>query len=88
VERFNFQLLTLQIRLTIRLTATLDQVARGASNIFLFLDVLNGGFAGATSQTKHQMKSRFFLNVVVSQSATILQLLTGEDQALLVRGNT
>jgi hypothetical protein len=33
------------------------------------------------------MQGRFLLDVVVGQSATILKLLAGEDQALLVRGN-
>lgn len=28
-----------------------------------------------------------FLNVVVRQGATVLKLLSGEDQSLLVRGN-
>lgn len=31
------------------------------------------------------MKSRLFLDVVVRESATVLQLLSGEDEALLVR---
>ena len=34
------------------------------------------------------MKRALLLNVVVRQGATILQLLTGEDQALLVRRDT
>lgn len=34
------------------------------------------------------MKGRLLLDVVVGQGAAILQLLTSEDQALLVRGNT
>ena len=33
------------------------------------------------------MKSRLLLDVVVGKSAAILELLSGEDQALLVRGN-
>jgi hypothetical protein len=31
---------------------------------------------------------RTFLDVVVGQSATVFQLLAGEDQTLLVRGDT
>ncbi|CAN6859553.1 unnamed protein product, partial [Brassica oleracea var. botrytis] len=42
----------------------------------------------ATTETQHQMKSRLFLNVVVSQGTTILELLAGEDQTLLVGRNT
>jgi len=33
------------------------------------------------------MQGRFLLDVVVGQGATILKLLAGEDQALLVWGN-
>jgi hypothetical protein len=40
-----------------------------------------------TTETEDQVESRFLLNVVVGEGATILQLLAGEDQALLVRRN-
>jgi hypothetical protein len=40
-----------------------------------------------TTETKDQMEGRLLLDVVVRQSATILQLLTSEDQSLLVRWN-
>lgn len=40
-----------------------------------------------TTKAEHQVKGRFLLNVVVGQSAAILELLTSEDQALLVRRN-
>jgi hypothetical protein len=33
------------------------------------------------------MERRFLLNIVIAQSATILELLAGKDQALLVRRN-
>jgi len=42
----------------------------------------------ATAQTQHQVKSRFLLDIVVRKRATILQLLAGENQALLIRGNS
>ncbi|PON61454.1 hypothetical protein PanWU01x14_145740 [Parasponia andersonii] len=41
-----------------------------------------------TTQTEHQVKSGLFLDVVISKGATILELFTGEDQPLLVWGNT
>ena len=41
-----------------------------------------------TAQTKHQVQGRLLLNVVVRQSAAVLQLLAGEDQALLIWGNS
>src|SRR3954462_8301547 len=41
--------------------------------------------AAATTQTQHQVQGGLLLDVVVSQSAAILQLLASEDQTLLVR---
>ena len=38
----------------------------------------------STTQTQHQMQRRLFLDVVVAQSTTILQLLASEDKTLLV----
>src|SRR5690242_7788190 len=43
--------------------------------------------ARATAQAQHQVQGRLLLDVVIRQSAAILQLLAGEDQALLIRGN-
>ncbi|KAI7793017.1 putative ubiquitin C variant 4, partial [Triplophysa rosa] len=40
-----------------------------------------------TSEAEHQVKGGLFLDVVVGQGASILQLLAGKDQPLLVRGN-
>jgi hypothetical protein len=42
----------------------------------------------ATTETKDQMESGLLLDVVVRESAPILKLLSGEDQTLLVRGNS
>jgi hypothetical protein len=41
----------------------------------------------ATAETEHQVEGGFLLNVVVRQSAAVLQLLSGKDQTLLVRRN-
>jgi len=41
----------------------------------------------ATTETKNQVKGRLFLDIVVRKSTTILELFTGEDQTLLIRGN-
>ena len=40
------------------------------------------------TKTENEMKSRFLLDVVVGESASVLELLASEDQALLVRGNS
>ena len=39
----------------------------------------------ASTQAEHQVKGGLLLDVVVSQSAAVLELLAGKDQALLVR---
>ncbi len=41
-----------------------------------------------TTKTQHQMQSRFFLNVVIGKSAAILQLLSCENQSLLIWRNS
>src|SRR3954454_12094034 len=43
------------------------------------------GTAHGLTQTQHQVQGGLLLDVVVSQSAAILQLLASEDQTLLVR---
>ncbi len=41
----------------------------------------------STAQAQHQVKRALLLDVVVGQSAAVLQLLAGKDQALLVGGD-
>ena len=41
-----------------------------------------------TTKTKDEVKGGLLLDVVVREGATILELLSGEDQTLLVRGDT
>ena len=41
----------------------------------------------ASPQPEYQVKGGLLLDVVVSQGAAILELLAGEDQTLLVRGD-
>ena len=58
------------------------------------LDLLGGGvdlllaLLGTTTQTEHQVEGRLLLDVVVGQGAAILELLAGENETLLVRGNS
>lgn len=49
---------------------------------------LQGRLDDTTSQSQDQVQSRLLLNVVVGQSSAIFELLAGEDQSLLVRGDT
>ena len=44
-----------------------------------------GGINDATTQAEHEVQGWLLLDVVVGQRASVLQLLTGEDQPLLVR---
>jgi hypothetical protein len=39
------------------------------------------------TETEDQVESRLLLDVVVGKSAAVLELLAGEDQTLLIRGN-
>jgi len=41
----------------------------------------------SAAKTQDQMQSRFFLNVVVGQRATVFQLLAGKNQTLLIGRN-
>ena len=60
------------------------------------LDVKGDGLASqgldkdlhTPAETQHQVKGRLFLDVIVGQRATVLELFTGEDQSLLIGGNS
>ena len=41
-----------------------------------------------TAETEDEMESGLLLDVVVGEGATVLELLSSEDEALLIRGNT
>jgi hypothetical protein len=57
------------------------------------LDLESDGFASegldenlhTSTEAENEVESRLFLDVVVGQSATVLKLLTSEDQTLLIR---
>ena len=42
----------------------------------------------AATQTQHQVESGLFLDVIIRESTSVLQLLTSKDKTLLVRRNT
>lgn len=58
------------------------------------LDLLGGGvdlllaLLGTAAQAQDQVQRRLLLDVVVRERAAILELLAGEDQTLLIRGDT
>ena len=59
----------------------------------LVLDLLGGGvdlllaLLAATTQAQHEVQGRLLLDVVVREGAAVLELLTSEDQTLLVGGD-
>ncbi len=76
------------------LAITIDLVVLEHSQLGLLalvLDLLRGGvhlllsLLCTTTKSQDEMEGRFLLNVVVGESATIFELLAGEDQALLIR---
>ena len=46
------------------------------------------GLDDTTTQTEHQVEGGLLLDVVVGQSTAILELFAGEDQTLLIWGNS
>lgn len=64
------------------------------NGLTLMLDLLGGGVGllllllGTTTEAKDKMKGGLLLNVIVRESATILQLLAGENETLLIRGDS
>ena len=44
--------------------------------------------ARSTTKTKHKMESGLLLDVVISESAVVLQLFASKDETLLIRGDT
>jgi hypothetical protein len=60
----------------------------------LVLDLLGGGvhlllaLLGTTTEAEDQVESGLLLDVVVRESAAIFELLSGEDETLLVRRNS
>lgn len=49
---------------------------------------LQGRLNDTTPQSQDQVQSRLLLDVVVGQGSAIFELLAGEDQSLLVRGDS
>eukprot|EP00471_Norrisiella_sphaerica_P003021 CAMPEP_0184485360 /NCGR_PEP_ID=MMETSP0113_2-20130426/6979_1 /TAXON_ID=91329 /ORGANISM="Norrisiella sphaerica, Strain BC52" /LENGTH=140 /DNA_ID=CAMNT_0026866775 /DNA_START=128 /DNA_END=547 /DNA_ORIENTATION=+ len=57
--------------------------------LFLWLSVdLFFTLFTTTSETKDKVKGGFLLDVIICKSAAIFKLLTSEDEALLIRGNS
>ena len=81
---------------TLDLTIAVDLVVLEHSQLGLLalvLDLLGSGvdlllaLLATTAQAEHQVEGALLLDVVVREGATVLELLAGENQALLVRGD-
>ena len=55
---------------------------------FLLSEGLEGRLDDTTSESEDQVKSGLLLDVVVGKGSAILELLTSEDESLLVWGNS
>ena len=44
--------------------------------------------SAATSESQDEMESGFLLNVVVGEGSAVFELLSSEDESLLIRGNS
>ena len=82
------------------MTATLLTAVGGAdgeTGVALAADLLlpvvllgqgdEGGLHDTTTEAEHEVQGGLLLDVVVSQGASLLELLAGEDEALLIRGD-
>lgn len=64
------------------------------NRLALVLDLLGGSVGllllllGTTTQAQDKMQSGLLLDVVVREGTAILQLLAGENEALLIRGDS
>jgi hypothetical protein len=79
--------LTLVIDLVELEDGKLDALVHGLHLLGLGVSLLLS-LLTSSSESQHKVKSRLLLDVVVRKSAAILELLAGEDQALLIRGNS
>jgi hypothetical protein len=82
---------------TLDLSITIDLVVLEDSQLGLLalvLDLFRGSvdlllaLLGTSTETEDEMEGRLLLDVVVGEGAAVFELLAGEDQALLVRGNS
>jgi hypothetical protein len=82
---------TLDLSITINLVVLEDSEL---GLLALVLDLLWGGvdlllaLLGSTTEAEDQVEGGLLLDVVVRKGTAVLKLLAGEDQSLLVRGNS
>jgi hypothetical protein len=75
----------------VRRTGREASVARAAHHLVavrLAGQNLQTGLNNTTTETEHKVQGRLLLDVVVGKGAAVLELLAGEDETLLIRGNS
>jgi len=56
--------------------------------VVLSREDLQRGLDGTTTQAENQMKGRLLLDIVIRKGSSVLELLSSEDQTLLIRGDS
>jgi hypothetical protein len=81
-------LLGLVVNLVVLENVHLDLLSLLSNLLGLGVGLLLSLLLTTTTKAEHQVEGRLLLDVVVSESAAILELLASEDQALLIWRNT
>ena len=76
-------LIFLGVYIAIRISASEWGRDRDKTNVVGLLLAL----LGTTTKAEHQVEGGLLLDVVIIEGATVLELLAGKDQTLLVGGN-
>ena len=61
--------------------------ADGLLAVVLLGEEGEGGVVDTATKTEDEVESRLLLDIVIGEGSAILELLTGEDETLLIRGD-
>ena len=67
--------------------ALADKLDCGVAALLIGARTVLAALLCTTTQTQFEMQRRFFLDLVVAQSAAVFELLASKEKALLVGGN-
>lgn len=74
-------------KLEVAVGALADKLDCGVAALLIGARTVLAAFLCTTTQTQFEMQRRFFLDLVVAQSAAVFELLASKEKALLVGGN-